>query len=193
MAVLTLMKARRDRQLDEVRSTLTDGPRQALGELGATGRALGRHAHSSGQRDPVERWIGEVHHGADRGRERVDPGTLLLGSEDGVPAIRADYRGHAESLAGLSPQRLQRVHRASVTLHDNDRATWARDGGADRQRPRAADSTSGQRQVAHRKAPDRTLEEVRSRRDRLINHYCLVGDDAGQSLADIRGIQVLRW
>ena len=50
--------------------------------------------------------------------------------EDGVGAVVEDDRGHVEVLAGLGPQRLDRVHRAAVGLQADHRAVGAGDRGA---------------------------------------------------------------
>jgi len=54
-----------------------------------------------------------------------------------------DDRDHVQTLARLSPQRLQRVHRPAIALDAYDLAIGTGDGGAGRQRNALADRPAG--------------------------------------------------
>ena len=100
------------------------------------GRRLDRgHAHAAA-RAATQSSVGEPRSvsGAMTGPGSSMPARCISIDEDLVAAVRDDDRRDVEALAGLRPQRLQRVHRAAVRLQREHRPVRAGDGRAGRRR-----------------------------------------------------------
>src|SRR5581483_11970010 len=95
----------------------------------------------------VERLVGEAGEVAGLRAEFFHPGAREFDAKDSVAAVVADDRRDVETFARLSPERLQRIHRAAVGLNRDDWAVRAGNGRAGRAGEAEADGPAGLCQV----------------------------------------------
>ena len=116
------------------------------------GQRLGRldplpgNPEAMGQRHPVRGRPRQIGEGPRSGPRLGGAGSLQLDLQDAVGAVGAEQRHHVETLAGLGPQRLQRVGGAPVGLEGDHRPVRTREGGARGERQSGADGAPRERQ-----------------------------------------------
>ena len=94
----------------------------------------GWNAHASGKRNPVKIGIAEAQHLLSALARRFNAYALKFALQDSISAVGQNNGAHLKLLASLSPESLQGVHRAAVSLQTNHLPDGARDGSAGRER-----------------------------------------------------------